>query len=404
MRYRSVRSTVMVCAVLFVLGGEAFPGDPVLGVVAVGDAGETGGRLRGTAQYVSNIYAGTHDAGPFELLLFLGNNFHPTGLNVPPEDVEGTVKDVLTDPFRIPLEGLGPARVHAVPGNHDYYARNALEESFFFGLFKIAGAPMGLSDRGNRRERAIPQWTYHDGPATDFVLPVAAGLGDSVRFVFFDSAPLLRSEPASWHASLDALRSLLARGKGRTNLRWTVLCAHHPLASVGEHGGYGEWDEETKQVVHLTTCDRDSNALGWVRNLLDPEDLCTDRYRGYVDSVRSAIAASGVAVQVVLSGHDHSLQLLRLPGGAGLPAFQIVSGAGSLSSRVRFPEPPGIYTSARLQPEAKGESLSGFVHLQFGRDRLRVRFINGANGDVIDMGGGTREFFIRTNGEFEEAR
>jgi hypothetical protein len=405
MRFRETCLAVMVLAA----AGNAAPGagkpdGPVLGVVAVGDAGETGGALRGTAQYASNMYGGLHDAGPFQLLLFLGDNFYPTGLNIPPDDVEGTVKSVLTEPFHAVLDGLGTARVHAVPGNHDYYARNALQTSFLFGLIKLAEAPMGLSGRGNQREAAIPQWTYHAGMPAEIRVPLAAGASDSVAFIFFDSAPLLRSDPPAWRPVLDSLRRLLTASRAGAAVRWRVLCMHHPLATVGEHGGYGEWDDETKSVARLTTCDRDSNALGWVKNLLDPEDLCTDRYRAYVDSIRLAIRTTGVPIQVVLSGHDHSLQLLRMPAAGSGPRVQIVSGAGSLASRVRFPEPPGVYTSARLNPEAKGESVSGFVHLQFDRDRLRVRFFNSANGDQIDMGGGAKGFVIDTNGDLTEER
>jgi hypothetical protein len=378
------------------------PGDSGLGVIAIGDAGEKGRELRGAGQYVTDIFTGSHDAGRFRLLLFLGDNFYPTGLNIPLDDVEGTVSGVLRDPFQRVLEGLGPAGVHAIPGNHDYYARNAIETSIFFGLFKVSEAPVGLSGRGNVRELKIPQWTYHFGMPAELTLSVDGGQADSVQFIFFDSAPLLRTPPDAWRGALDSLARLLKVSAARPALRWRVLCTHHPLATMGEHGGYGEWDDEQKTVVRLTTCDRDSNALGWVRNLLDPEDICTDRYRGYVDSLGRIIRESGARIQLVLSGHDHSLQLLRMPGTGAMPRVQIVSGAGSLTSRVAFPNPPAVYTSARLSPDAKGESRAGFVHLQFGPGRIRIRFYDSSNGDQIDMGGGRKEFFLNIHGDLEE--
>ncbi len=60
-----------------------------LTVIAIGDAGESGSILRGNSTYLSEMYTGQHDAGPYQALFFLGDNFTPTGLNVPASSVEG---------------------------------------------------------------------------------------------------------------------------------------------------------------------------------------------------------------------------------------------------------------------------------------------------------------------------
>jgi hypothetical protein len=156
-------------------------------------------------------------------------------------------------------------------------------------------------------------------------------------------------------------------------------------------------------VEYLTACDKDSNALGWLKNWVDPEDLCTPRYRQYLDSMRASIMASDVRIQLVLSGHDHCLQLLYSPGENsacnGCPKVQIVSGAGSEGGRVRSPSPPNEFTSAQNSPSKKGESLPGFVQLRFEKERLRAVFFNAENGNRLDMGDGRTEFWIDKSGD-----
>jgi hypothetical protein len=160
-------------------------------------------------------------------------------------------------------------------------------------------------------------------------------------------------------------------------------------------------------VEYLTLCDKDSNAYAWFQNTIDPEDLCAEKYRQYVDSVSTVIDEAGVRIQLALSAHDHSLQLLNRPdehaGASGVPGVQVVSGAGSKPMRVKFPSPPFEFTSAQTDPKKEGESYPGFVQLQFDRDRLRIKFFNAKAGDWLDMGGGNKTFWLEVNGSLHFA-
>jgi hypothetical protein len=402
----AVASCVALMFLLFPVAGNCTshpgqePREPLI-VIALGDAGASGSVLRGNSSYISEMYTGQHDAGRFQALLFLGDNFTPTGLNVPASSVEGEIASSL-GPFKVPMDGLGKGSVYAIPGEHDYYARNALESSVFFGLIKHQEGPSGISDKGNQRAAEIPGWTYHFGMPARLALPLEAGSADSAEFIFFDSARLIRTEPDTWHPVLDSLRRMLVAESQRKGILWRVLCTHHPLASVGEHGGYSVWNDDEKIVEYLTPCDRDSNPSGWVKNWLDPEDLCTPRYRQYVDSLTEALRFGGIPVQVVLSAHDRSLQLLDtgLPGVncPACPRVQIVSGAGSETGRVKLPVPPHEFTAALPLPVDEGFSAPGFVQMRFSADRLRLVFFSAKNGNPIDMGGGQSEFWIDREG------
>ncbi|MBX2992278.1 MAG: metallophosphoesterase [Bacteroidetes bacterium] len=376
---------------------ESAEGRP-LTVIAIGDAGEPGSVLRDNAKLVDNMYSGRHSAGLPDAMFFLGDNFYPTGLNVPADEVDKKIKKTL-GPFRETFEFLGKENVHAVAGNHDYYARNAIEKSLLFGLIDISAGPVGLSDRGNQRASEIEWWTYHRNMPAEVVYPSRRGGQDSVQFIIFDSALPLRTDISTWKPALDSLRRMLATSATRPGIVWRILIQHHPWYSVGDHGGYSVWDDEENAITYLSNCDKDSNAVRWFMNTIDPEDVCAEKYQAMLNALRSVILAGGVKIHLTLTGHDHTLQLLSYPDDgscSSCPKVHVVSGAGSEMKQVKSPLPPREFTAS--QRDKKGESRGGFAQLRFENDRLRIVFFDGQNGQMIDMGGGKREFWIDKEG------
>jgi len=410
----------VMIAVLFLNSGAACGQAPPAGsnadfsLVAIGDTGEKSDILTDNAKTITALFRQDR----FDLLVFLGDNFYPTGLNFGAsedlqKEVPKKIKEVL-DPFREVMAGMGQKHVHAVAGNHEYYAKLVIDKSFFFGLFSISALPVGITNKGNQRADTISTWTYHYGLPAEATF--AAGQ-DSLQLIFFDSAILLRTKPETWRPSLGHLQRLLASTRQRPRVKWRIFAAHHPLYSVGDHGGYSEWDPESRTVRYLNHCDADSNAVKYFQNLVDPEDLCAARYRVYRDSVQAAIHRSGVTVQLALSGHDHSLQLLHYPNlhpalasleplagqaCATCPKIFLISGTGAKASSVKAPSPTrGEYTCPDPEPKRQGKSQFGFARLDFQGERLRVRFFSGKTKKEIDMGGGRREFFIKPDGTLE---
>ena len=378
--------------------------EPGLTLLAIGDAGENGRTLRANATTMTEMLTGVNDGGVFDLLLFLGDNFYETGLNVPVNDVEGKVKDVL-GPFREIFAILDRSRVHAIPGNHDYYRTMALETSALFGLVSISELPVGHAGRGNERAREIPSWTYHAVMPASIVLPLPGGSREAAEIFFVDSALPLRSDPAAWHPALDSLARLLRRSAANTSVAWRVLAFHHPIVSMGQHGGYSVWNDETRAVEYLSNCDKDSNAVAFLKNWLDPQDLCAERYRQYVDSLRGTIHRGKAKIHLALSGHDHSLQLLRSPDPAGCalcPDVHVISGAGSRPSRVASPRPPSVYTALDSTASKPGLSQAGFAQLRLTPQSIRVVFFSGKKAERIDMGGGVTEFRVDREGRLRE--
>lgn len=391
-------------------GQKAAPGreqnPAAFSLVVIGDAGERTEILEDNAEMMTTMLRQER----FDVLLFLGDNFYQTGLNIetdkdPQKKVAKKIKEVL-GPFREVMRGLGRQNVHAIAGNHDYYARLVVDKSLLFGLFSIEALPVGITNKGNQRADTISSWTYHYGLPQEAFFQVSQQAQDSLQIIFFDSAVLLRTKPQTWRPYLAQLQRLLVSVKNRPQVKWRLLALHHPLYSVGDHGGYSVWDPEARMVNRINHCDADSDAVRYFLNVVDPEDLCAERYRAYRDSVLAVIQRSGAPVQLMLAGHDHSLQLLNYPNAnpacTACPKIHLVSGAGSQESSVKTASPQnGEYTCPDNDPKRQGKSQSGFARLDFENGRLRVRFFSGKNKREIDMGEGRTEFWMTLDGTLE---
>jgi len=322
------------------------------------------------------------------LLFFLGDNFYPTGLNVPEDDVVSTINACL-EPFSPAFERLGPENVHAVPGNHDYYC----------GM--LGPIPYGRCIQGNIRENAITSWTFHMIMPSSIRRPTHPASTDSVEFVFFDSALLLATERSMWSTCLDSLERLLRRSSSSRGIRWRIVVAHHSPFSVGEHGGWRHWSDREKRVQYLGNCWSDGmDPKKYVEQTISSQDNCAGDYRAYVDSLEARIGRSRALVQLMLTGHDHSLQLLanvRTGSGTATRTY-IVSGAGSKTATVRSSFPPHVWTHPVIANN--GESAPGYVVGSFVDDHLDLRFIDPRTDQTLDMGGRT-EFRVAVTGRLE---
>jgi hypothetical protein len=329
--------------------------------------------------------------------------------------------------------------VHAVAGNHDYYS-GALS---FAGLDVL---PTGFSTEGNEycRVRGLltpeerealektaatqeaPQsqgapakpvqapkpwrWRYHfDLPKHEY-WPIDPTRPDSpeIHVIFFDSASIVRAaencgqralkcpgvrvdeddpeNPLSCiraQAALCRLKEHLDSEKDRPSVRWRVFVAHHPFWTVGAHGGYS-WSAVEGEAVWADQCSKATDPQGWFKNMqFDPEDECAPGWQWYVRQL-AALMKDRKPFDIVLAGHDHSLQLLQPSeeGSGGLARLQIISGAGAKTSVVRGPgarKKPGtllerVYTASA---GTQGESRPGFVGLRFYSNRIHVQFFEG---------------------------
>jgi hypothetical protein len=201
---------------------------------------------------------------------------------------------------------------------------------------------------------------------------------------------MLGTDSTVWKPILQRLEKVLAASPN--DIKWRFLFAHHPFYTLGSHGGYDIWDEELGGIGYVNPCDK-QNALSFLLNDLDPQDICTEAYKTYSRLVRAAIQRSGKRVDGIISGHDHSLQLLYYPKKDSAcfecPKIHVVSGAGSRTSHLKTTleaEREYLWPVQTDEEDGRGKSKYGFARFDFKADTLRIRFFDGKNGQTLKFG------------------
>jgi len=176
--------------------------------------------------------------------------------------------------------------------------------------------------------------------------PASLDLGNSVHLVFIDTEWVLRRPEERCGTALEFYQRLTDDLSANGDKR-TVILAHHPLVSGGPHGGNVAPLQRGPFVYYLA---RKTGA--------SVQDIPSRRYSTVVRRIQEAIAASGTRPFAYAAGHDHTLQVIGMSG-AGSPAYQLVSGAGSKSERTAWVD------GMRYAKEGYG-----YMRLDFRPDRV----------------------------------
>jgi hypothetical protein len=267
-----LRALALLCVLLLLGCGEepALPGPALRSVLAVGDAGadpDVPRRLR-RQRAVAEAMARHDREHPADALLLLGDNFYPDGLTRP--QLARRIRANLVAPWCRFVALQGPRSPEVADACElSPQARRAVP------IFAVLGNHDHHGDESPRlQEAVVPEFVSNWRLSRE---PAVVELGDGLSLVLFDSTPVQAGAPAA------GLAEALVRADGP----WRILALHHPLPFV---------DEGTPRP----------------------------RQARFRRAVADAVAASGAAVQMVLSGHEHNLQLLDLD-----PGLQVIAGGGS---------------------------------------------------------------------------
>jgi len=239
---------------------------------------------------------------PVQALLLLGDNFYPAGLRE--DTLAARVADNLAGPYCyfLMLTERGREQLHDV-------CHLAPDETHPIPFLAVLGNhDTGRGDAVRLQRHGIPELVGN------WVMPEDAHsyeLGAGVSLILYHSSPIAHGAPAT------ALVAALRESKGP----WRILAAHHPIADPGAG-------------LHL-----------------DDAQVVLD-----------AIAEAGKPVQLMLAGHQHSLQAIRAPGAA----LHIVSGGGG--AEIRHVSPT---KADRLFAEAR----YGFARVDVYPDALEVTLL-----------------------------
>lgn len=305
---------------------------PRASLLAVGDTGEPA-HLMGLLHPARRIGAAMADEDlfrPVQALVLLGDNFYPHGLGS--DRMLAQIRESVAAPFCHFLDpespradelapdcGLESRRHHPIPilavlGNHDY----------------------GSSGSPGREHTGIREWIPNWRLSTR--LAVTRELEGGLSLILVDSSALMHG--ADPRAVVEELRS--SRGP------WRILALHHPV---------------------FIPQDARSVPKDGVPALGEPRD----RNQRRREELRRWIAEARVPVQLVLSGHEHNLQLLPIP--APMRGLQVIVGSGSrlepvaqpLDSEVSFARAWPGFARVDLVESSAGERLEILLF------RVRVR-------------------------------
>jgi glyoxylase-like metal-dependent hydrolase (beta-lactamase superfamily II) len=320
-------------------GSSAYDGEPVLEELAL-----QSDSLRPVRQFV----------------VFLGDNVYPRG--VPP----------LGDPGRDDAEKKIAAQVLAIrkgsaqglliPGNHDW-DRQGLD-----GWASIL-----------RQDTLVRKFGGNDvrlAPAGGCPGPVVVDLGVHVRLIAMDTQWWLHNDVKPYGDSspcptrtYDEVADSLAGALRDKGERHAIVLTHHPLRSGGTHGGSFTLGDHLFPLRNFkrwlwVPLPLIGSIYPFARQMgISNQDVNGRKYREMRDAFERAFTRQPPLV--VVSGHDHDLQVIR----GGRPRitnaeYQLVSGAGILghASVVRDIE------GSLFKREA-----AGFMRLDVTRDgRVRL--------------------------------
>jgi hypothetical protein len=319
-------------------------------LLAVGDTGRPAPLVAGLGRHrtVSEGLDAEDRRAPADALVLLGDNFYWRGLES--HELVERVRENLVAPYCRFVE-LGGPRSEEVRGACPTAARSNGTRPIYAILGNHDyGSPESPGLQRDAIPRFVSNWRLPAGLVEVIEFPAGVSL------ILLDSVALRAPgvDPAE-------LSEALRRARGP----WRILATHHPLA--------------------------------WAR---DPGRASDDGQIAYRQAVARAVEAAGVDVQLVLSGHEHNLQVIELaaPG----PRVQIVAGSGSDVREVTSTNPDARFAldelgfaRVDLVGDGRGERLVVSLFATgrrwpagSGPVRRAARFAVERDGSASELGGG----------------
>jgi hypothetical protein len=253
------------------------------------------------------------------VVIFLGDNVYPKGLPVTGDPERKEMERRLDE--QIAIGSTSGARTIFVPGNHDW------EYQGKSGLEAIRREEDYIRSKQLENVTLLPK---NGTPG-----PHAADVNDGVRIIVIDTQWWLHAfekpfYPGDTSAAqterrwIDSLSSMLAGPAERT----TIVVAHHPLRTHGEHGGFFDWKDHLfplrKIRPYLWIPLPGIGSLYPLSRMtgISDQDLSGERNRTMVKTIDSLMLQYRPIAYA--AGHEHTLQVLRDASGF----FYLVSGNG----------------------------------------------------------------------------
>jgi len=267
------------------------------------------------------------------VVLFLGDNIYDLGAREAfrEEDLAKLI------PQLDAAQGASDTRAFFLPGNHDW----------------AKGAEHVPALETIQRQQA---WLHELAPDSSALLLPADGcpgpnrvpVAPGVSVILIDTEWLLRRPDDDCGGEDRFYRDLTDLLRSHVDERM-ILAAHHPMSTGGPHGGNVSGLDRGPFIQYLA-----------LKAGLSIQDLASPTYSAMLTRLRDAISASGVQPLGFAAGHDHSLQVIAM-GDEGEPAWQLVSGSASKSSKAE-----------RIEGTRYATDQHGYMRVDFTRTVSRL--------------------------------
>ncbi|WP_291914771.1 BamA/TamA family outer membrane protein [Chitinophaga sp. CB10] len=291
-------------------------------IILIGDAGEL--HENGRNPVIDAVRSKYDLQDNRNTVLFLGDNVYPKGL---PDSLAKTypaARQILD--YQINLVKGTNARGFIIPGNHDW------EKS----------KPNGWATIRNQQRYVdslhLPNVAFF--PKDGCPGPEEVKISDEVTLIIMDSEWWLfpYDKPGSDDdcecKEKDEVLVKVSEIVAKNRNKLIVFATHHPFRSYGIHGGYYTLKQHIFPLTDLKPwLYVPLPVIGSIYPLTrgvfgTPEDLPHPMYKDMVKGIEDAMRQHGPIVFV--SGHDHTLQLIKDAGNS-----YVVSGSGAKNNRVK---------------------------------------------------------------------
>ncbi len=313
----------------------------------IGDAGET---------YVNNVpykellqsKLRTDHGG--KAVIFLGDNVYPKGMPGRSEKGRQRAEGILRE--QIALAQSAGVAIYFIPGNHDWNAGHK------DGWKYIRNQQEWIDSLNDDRIKFFPK----DGCPG----PVEIQLSANLTLIIIDTQwPLhTKDKPVGVTSNctskssgdiIAALDEMLRRNQGKR----VVVVGHHPVYTVGEHGGVFTWRDHIfplSQAVpglYIPLPIIGSLYPLYRKNIGAAQDLSHPVYKEFAASLTKVMAKYPGTIYA--TGHEHALEYSYVNG-----VHHIVSGAGVKTTAVKLKPPARFavstvgFTEIRLSAPGDG--------------------------------------------------
>lgn len=257
-------------------------------------------------------------------VVFLGDNIYPSGMPPANNPERKEAERRITEQLKMVKNYRG--RVVFLPGNHDW------ENSGPEGLQQV-----------QEEERFIESYLASNEvflPGNACPGPAVVELDEERVMLILDTQWWLHghtrtAEPnpctvETDSAFLHAVQAALTKHSGRQ----IIVCAHHPMISNGNHGGYYSWKNHLfpltmlKKNLYFPIPVLGTMGVGYRKYRGSVQDIPHPRYRALRNSLMDIFA--GYPNLIYAAGHEHNLQYHHHES-----QHYIVSGAGTKTTYVR---------------------------------------------------------------------